>query len=98
MSSATVRLNDRIALTFDTVEGKLIHARTGPGALLTIEGQTHDVRNCAFIPADKLGAVIASLQLIQKQLLGQGATCHDADACQLGQRACPTPAACRIAP
>lgn len=98
MSSATVRLSDRIALTFDTVGGKLIHARTGPGALLTIEGQTHDIRNCAFIPADKLGAVIASLQLIQKQLQGQGATCHDPDACQAGQRACPMPHACRVAP
>lgn len=69
MSSATVQLSPRVALTFDTVEGRLIHSRTGPGALLTIEGQTRDIQNCAFIPADKLGAVIASLQLIQKQLM-----------------------------
>lgn len=98
MSSATVRLSDRIALVFDTVEGRLIHARTGPGALLTIEGQTHDIRNCAFIPADKLPAVIASLQLIQKQLQGQGATCHSPDACKAGQVACPHPHVCRVAP
>lgn len=98
MSTATVRLSDRIALTFDTVEGRLIHSRTGPGALLTIEGQTHDIRNVAFIPADKLGAVIASLELIRKQLQGQGATCHSPDACKAGQAACPHPAVCRVAP
>lgn len=99
MSTATVRLSDRTTLTFDTIEGIFAHSRTGPGVLLAIGGRTQDlIQNVAFIPVEKIGTVIASLQLMQKQLQGQGATCHMPDVCKAGQVACPTPQACRVAP
>lgn len=87
MSTATIQLSDRTALQFDTIQGIFAHSRTGPGVLVTIQRPAPEdlLSNLAFIPADKLGAVIASLELIRKQLQGR-----------VG--GLPTPHVCRVAP
>lgn len=60
------QINPRQALVFDALEGT---SNTTRGVLLTIEGQgDSSVANCAVIPVRQLGAVIVTLQLIQKQL------------------------------
>lgn len=65
--SATVHMGNRTAIQFDPVKGtpQLIAA----GVLLSIEGKHHGVvLNCCLIPLDKVGAVIASLQLVAGQV------------------------------
>lgn len=65
--SATVRLGDGTAVAFDAIQ-ESPHKLTR-GVLLTLEGRTPgDVLNCALIPMDKIGAVIASLQLVAAQV------------------------------
>lgn len=62
------QINPRQALVFDALEGT---SNTTRGVLMTIEGQGDGpVLNCAVIPERQLGAVIVTLQLIQKQLTG----------------------------
>ena len=64
--SATVRLNAGTALAFDPVRSG--HRQVTQGVCLSIEGSTPgQVLNCAVIPLDKVGAVIASLELADRQ-------------------------------
>lgn len=67
MSTATVRLSDHSAIALDAVMGNYKHATAG--ILLTLEGRTPGpALNCVVIPTDKIGVVIASLELVRKQL------------------------------
>ncbi len=66
--TATVRISDAAAIVLDPIQGD----RSGHitrGVLLTLQGRTHgDTLNCAVIPLDKVRAVIASLELVAKQV------------------------------
>lgn len=65
--SAAVRLGDGTAIAFDAIDGDT-HKLT-KGVLMTLEGRTHgDILNCVTIPIDKIGAVIASLELVASQV------------------------------
>lgn len=67
MSAATVQLGNGSAVTMDPIDGT--PHRLVKGVLLTIEGRTHgEVLNCCTIPLEKIGAVIASLQLVASQV------------------------------
>lgn len=58
----------------------------------TLIGKHHGLITPA--QAQRLG-----LALVQAaQDAGGGVRCHDAEACQFGQRACPTPDACGVKP
>lgn len=66
MSAAHVQLNERCGIAFEAVDGRRTPTR---GVLLTLEGSTPgEAMNCAVIPEERVGAVIASLQLVAKQL------------------------------
>lgn len=63
--TARVVINEGCAVALDAVRPT---ANTGRGVLLSLEGRTPgDTMNCALIPLDKIGAVIASLQLVAEQ-------------------------------
>lgn len=65
MSAASVRLSERVAIALDPVRETL---HTVKGVLLSLEGNVPgNVMNCAVIPLDRVGAVIASLELVAKQ-------------------------------
>lgn len=65
--TARVALNDGTAIALDPIKGT--HAAPTQGVLLSLEGRTPgDVMNCALIPLDRIGAVIASLQLAASQV------------------------------
>ena len=68
--SAAVRLSPTSCIVFEPVSGTSYPGATR-GALLTLEGSTPGTTvNCAVIPVDRIGAVIASLELVRSQLLG----------------------------
>lgn len=94
--SATVNLGDGTALTFDALPPS--HRVPEKRVLLSIEGRHGgETLNCALIPLHRIGVVIASLQLVAKQLQGDGVRCHG-DACAAGQHPCPTPEICGVKP
>lgn len=65
--STTVRLGDGSAIQFDPIQGK--EGRTACGVLLTLQGRKHgELLNCCLIPLDRIGAVIESMLLVQRQL------------------------------
>ena len=66
MSSATVRLTESgTAIVFDSIRGTATNKTRG--VLLSLEGKNPGtVMNCALIPLDRIGAVIASLELAAK--------------------------------
>lgn len=65
--SYTVHTTPRCSIVIDVLHGEQSQHITR-GLLLSLESQGNQVNNCTVIPADKIGAVIATLQLAQKQL------------------------------
>lgn len=63
--TARVVINEGCAVAMDAVKPTQSTAR---GVLLSLEGRTPgDCLNCALIPLDKIGIIIASLQLVAEQ-------------------------------
>lgn len=60
--TARIVINEGCAVALDAVRAT---AHTTKGVLLTLEGRTPgDCLNCALIPIDRMGALIASLELV----------------------------------
>lgn len=67
MTARTSLNDDGTAIAFDPVQGS--HAAPTKGVLMSIEGPVPgNVLNCALIPIDRIRAVIASLELVAKQV------------------------------
>ncbi len=65
--SYTVHTSGRASIVIDVLQGDP-RAHITRGLLLSLEGQGNQVTNCTVIPADKIGAVIATLELAKKAL------------------------------
>lgn len=64
--TATVHLKGETSIVFDVVQET---AYTSRGVLLSLKsGRPGEVINCALIPADRIPAVLASLQLVARSL------------------------------
>lgn len=64
--SYTVHTSTRSSIVIDVLQGETKNITKG--LLLSLEGNHQEVTNCVVIPADKVGALIASLELAQSQL------------------------------
>lgn len=68
--TATVHLSNGTHISFDAIAG--IKRTTTRGILVTLEGANQgETQTCALIPADRVGAVIESLQLVARSLQQQ---------------------------
>lgn len=60
--AATVRLKDVLAVTFDAIKPT---QHTPRAVLLSLEGRVPGaIHNCAVIPLERVGEIIATLQLV----------------------------------